>query len=161
MIQLPTEFRTQRVNTEIALKKGESVAILNAKGPGAVRSIWHLNTDNLEIEVTVDGADQPQVRMPANPFYGVMHDLKPYFINSAGIVSLPNPAPGVPGNPGCNCNMPIPFSNSCRITLHATGSQNAVTMVNWHQYAEGTTLTPYRFHAIHNRWLWAISCVIE
>jgi hypothetical protein len=150
MIQLPTEFRTQRTNTEAALKKGESVDILNVKGPGAVRSIWQLFAQNLEIEVTVDGAEQPQVRIPANPFYGIMHDLKPYFINSAGIVTLPNPAPGMPGNPGYNCYMPIPFSKSCRIRIHATDNQTVTTMVNWHQYREGTPLTPFRFHAAYN-----------
>ncbi len=149
LIQLPTDFKTQRVNTEANLRTGESVDIINVTGPGAVRSIWQLFTDNQEIEVTVDGAAQPQVRMPATPFYGIMHGLKPYFINSAGMVCLPNPAPGMPGNPGYNCSLPIPFSKSCRITIHATADTSVVTMVNWHQYQPGTPLTPFRFHAAH------------
>lgn len=150
MIQLPADFKTQRVNTEAGLKKGGSVDILNVKGPGAVRHIWQLFGRNLEIEIRVDGAKVPQVRVPAKPFYGVMHDLKPYFVNSAGFVTLPNPAPGMPGNPGYNCYMPIPFSKSCRITIHATSDQAVVTMVNWHQYKEGTPITPFRFHAQYN-----------
>ncbi len=150
MIQLPMDFRTQRVNTQVNLKKGESVEILDVKGPGAVRSIWQLFAENLEIEVTVDGAEQPQLRVPARPFYGVMLGLKDYFINSAGIVAFPNPAPGMPGNPGYNCYMPMPFSKSCSIRLHASADQHVVTMVNWHQYPEGTPLTPFRFHAVYN-----------
>lgn len=150
MIQLPMDFQTQRVNTQVNLKKGDSVDILNVTGPGAVRSIWQLFAENLEIEVTVDGAEQPQLRLPARPFYGVMLDLKDYFINSAGILAFPNPAPGVPGNPGYNCYLPMPFSKSCRIRLHATADQHVVTMVNWHQYQVGAPLTPFRFHAAHN-----------
>jgi hypothetical protein len=151
MIQLPTDFKSQRVHTMIDLKKGESVDILNVKGPGAVRHIWQLFAQNMEIEVTVDGAEQPQVRVPARSFYGVMLDLKDYFINSAGIVTLPNPAPGVPGNPGYNCFMPIPFSKSCRIRIHAVEDAGRLnTMVDWHQYKDGTPLTPFRFHAAYN-----------
>ena len=150
MIQLPTDFRSQRVHTQIDLKKGESVDILNVKGPGAVRNIWQLFAQNMEIEMTVDAAEQPQVRVPARPFYGVMLDLKDYFINSAGIVTLPNPAPGMPGNPGYNCFMPIPFSKSCRIRIHASEAGRVVTMVNWHQYQDGAPLTPFRFHAAYN-----------
>jgi len=151
MIQLPTDFKTHRVNTEIALKKGQSADILNVKGPGAVRSIWQLFADNFDIEITVDGAAIPQASVPLRPFYGIMHDLKPYYINSAGVVALPNPAPKMPGNPGYNFYMPIPFSKSCRITLRARDKATVCTMVNWHQYKKGTPITPFRFHAAHNR----------
>lgn len=150
MIQLPMDFKSQRVYTQIDLKKGESVDIMNVKGPGAVRNIWQLFAENMEIEVTVDGAEQPQARVPAKAFYGVMLDLKDYFVNSAGIVTLPNPAPGTPGTPGYNCFMPIPFSKSCRIRIHAKEAGRVVTVVNWHQYREGTPLTPFRFHAAYN-----------
>ena len=187
MIQLPTDFKAQRVNTEVYLQAqgegakpgrgllqkgdlggdwgrrgeiGSSIDILNVKGPGAVRHIWQLIPfgPDVEIEICVDGAKVPQVRMPAKPFYGIMHDLKPYFINSAGFVSLPNPTPPYPdheGYPGYSCYMPIPFSTSCRITLHAMKDQTAPvgpvsTMINWHQYKEATPITPFRFHAQHN-----------
>jgi hypothetical protein len=150
MIQLPMDFKSQRVYTQIDLKKGEFVDIMNVKGPGAVRSIWQLFADHMEIEVTVDGAVQPQARVPAKAFYGVMLNLKDYFINSAGIVTLPNAAPGIPGNPGYNCFMPIPFSKSCRIRIHAKEPGRVVTIINWHQYRVGTPLTPFRFHAAYN-----------
>ena len=65
MIQLPMDFKSQRVYTQIDLKKGEFVDIMNVKGPGAVRSIWQLFADHMEIEVTVDGTVQPQARVPA------------------------------------------------------------------------------------------------
>ncbi|MFN7333391.1 MAG: DUF2961 domain-containing protein, partial [bacterium] len=132
MIQLPMEFNSQRVVTHAVVKKGEAVDILNVKGPGAVRSFWQLFAQNLSIEITVDGADVPQVNVPSRPFFGVMHDLEDYFINSAGIVVVPNPAPGVPGTPGYNCYMPIPFRESCRISIRASEDQLVDTMVNWH-----------------------------
>ena len=133
MIQLPMEFKSQRVVTHAVVKKGQAVDILNVKGPGAVRSFWQLFAQNLSIEITVDGADVPQVNVPSRPFFGVMHDLEDYFINSAGIVVVPNPAPGVPGTPGYNCYMPIPFRELCRISIRASEDQLVDTMVNWHQ----------------------------
>ena len=150
MIQLPMEFKSQRVVTHAVVKKGQAVDILNVKGPGAVRSFWQLFAQNLSIEITVDGADVPQVNVPSRPFFGVMHDLEDYFINSAGIVVVPNPAPGVPGTPGYNCYMPIPFRESCRISIRASEDQLVDTMVNWHQYPKGTLITPFRFHAAYN-----------
>ena len=104
--------------------------ILNVKGPGAVRNIWQLFAEPMEIEITLDGAEQRQARVPAKAFYGVMLDLKDDFSNSAGIVTLPNPAPGMPGNLGDNYCMPIR-----RIRIHATeDAGRVVTVVNWHQY---------------------------
>jgi hypothetical protein len=150
MIQLPMDFKSQRVVTHAVVKKGEAVDILNVKGPGAVRSFWQLFAQNLSIEITVDGAKIPQVNVPSRPFFGVMHNLEDYFINSAGIVVVPNPAPGVPGTPGYNCYMPIPFSKSCQISIRASEDQLVDTMVNWHQYPKGTPITPFRFHAAHN-----------
>lgn len=150
MIQLPMEFKSQRVVTHAVVRKGESVDILNVKGPGAVRSLWQLFAQNLSLEITVDGAEVPQVNVPSRQFFGVMHNLEDYFINSAGIVVVPNPAPGVPGTPGYNCYMPIPFSESCRISIRASEDQLVDTMVNWHQYPEGTSITPFRFHAAYN-----------
>jgi hypothetical protein len=175
LIQLPADFKTYRVSTDSMIKAGGSVDILNVRGPGAVRHIWQIWGQGQEIEICVDGAKVPQVRMPTGPFYGIMHDLEPYVINSAPFVVLPNKLAVLPGKPGYNCYLPIPFSKSCRITLHAASAKEAIARTNWHsksgwiiskdesrcqmeaiaavdwhQYKDGTPITPFRLHAEHN-----------
>ena len=61
----------------------------------------------------------------------------------------------MPGVPGYNLFLPIPFSRSCRIRLHlpAAGERRVSTMVDWQQYDAGTELTPYRLGAQHHRYL--------
>ena len=50
-------------------------------------------------------------------------------------------------NPGFNTFLPIPFSKSCRITLHNPPNRHGVGMVDWHKYEKGAPLTPLRLHA--------------
>ncbi len=161
MIQLPTDFRTRRENTQAPAKAGGSVDLFNAKGPGCVRHIWFLflqdeKYEGAEIEIRVDGATEPQVRVPVRVFFGLMHDFEAYHIASPGMVVLPNFTvdndPLIPkkASPGGNCYLPIPFTKSCRISLHSPKDQLGVSMVDWHQYPENVKLTPFRFYAQHH-----------
>lgn len=160
MLSFPTDFKSRRAVTNVPLKAGQPVVMLDAKGPGCVRHIWRLimNEDiprNVEIEILVDGADKPQVRMPMDVFCGIMLGFDYYHISSAGMVVVPNftvtndPLISKKATPGVNCYLPIPFSKSCRITLHAKTDTFAFGMVDWQQYPDGTKLTPFRFCAVH------------
>jgi hypothetical protein len=140
MIQLPTRFSTQRVNIDKGFNG--STEIVNIEGPGCIRHIWLLYGKNRRLEINVDGANVSQINLPQEPFFGIMHDLKPYFIDCAAYTVLPNPGFG---DPGYNLWLPIPFAKSCRITMHGSGS--VAGMVDWHQYDKGTEITPYRLHA--------------
>ena len=160
MIALPAQFRSRRQVTNVrpeAIPESNCVEILDVAGPGAVRHIWLLHGTGRRLEITVDGATEPQVDVPFDPFFGVMHDLKPYPVDCAAYTVLPNfHTPGVPGTPGYNLFLPIPFSRSCRIRLHLPPGleQRAVsTMVDWQQYDAGTDLTPFRLGAEHHRYL--------
>lgn len=155
MIQLPMKFKSQRTNTFADKKSGlkEYYDILDVKGCGCVRSAHLLFAEGRRLEITVDGAEVPQVDMPMKPFFGIMHDLTPYPVDSPAYSVLPNyETPGVPGNPGYNLYLPIPFSKSCRIRLYleeANQDRGVYTMVDWHEYEDDAPLTPFRLHAEH------------
>ena len=159
MIQLPMKFRSRRHTTNVRrdpAAEGFSVDILNVEGCGCVRHIWFLFGAGRRLEITVDGADTTPIDVPFKPFFGIMHDLTPYPVDNAAYTVLPNyHTPKMPGSPGYNLFLPIPFSRSCRITLHIadTAPEKAVsTMVDWHQYAPATPLTPFRLYAEHHRY---------
>ena len=116
MIALPTQFTSQRVNSDRRIPAEGFVNVADLRGPDCVRHVWFLPGDDVRLVIHVDGAPRPQVDMPLKAFFGVMHGLEPYFVDCAAYTVLPNPAPGMPGTPGYNLYLPIPFSQSCRIT---------------------------------------------
>ena len=85
-----------------------------------------------------------------------MHDLTPYPVDNAAYTVLPNyHTPKMPGSPGYNLYLPIPFSRSCRIRLHLdqdAPEKGVSSMVDWHQYDRDAPLTPFRLGAEHNRY---------
>jgi len=145
MISLPTRFSTQRVNFDKGFRS--SVEIANLEGPGCIRHIWLLRGKGRRLEIHVDGAEKSQIDVPVKAFFGVMHDMDPYFIDCAAYTVLPNPASGMEGSPGYNLWLPIPFEKSCRITIHHADRSKITAMIDWHKYEKGTPLTPYRLHA--------------
>ena len=88
ILQLPTQFRTRRTIANIETKPNTSVDVLNVKGPGCVRHLWFVfaekDIDDLEIEITVDGSEKSQVRMPFRSFFGVLLGFEDYHLSNAG-----------------------------------------------------------------------------
>ncbi len=159
LIALPTTFTSRREKKEVRLDKSGFAELANINGPGCIRHVWFLtinNRDKLTLEITVDGADEPQVRAPLNSFFGVMQERDPYFVDCAAFAVLPNPEAAkkdalIPGTPGYNLFLPIPFSTSCRILVRGNEGAFLGTVVDWHRYEAGTPLTSYRLHAEHKR----------
>ncbi len=162
MIALPTRFTSRRVNSYRHISDGNSFDLANLKGPGCIRHIWICwpslkpkDAKVVRLEINVDGVEKSQVDVPLKSFFGVMHGMDGYFIDCAAYTVLPNPAAGKLYNdrgatqPGYNLYLPVPFSKSCRITLHNPVNNHAVAMVDWHQYDKDTPLTPYRLHVDH------------
>ena len=160
LLQLPTNFRARRTSANLDMAPGKSVEIFNATGAGCVRHLWFVfgekNIEDLSIEITVDGAAEPQVRMPFRSFFGALLGFEDYHIDSAGLANFPNftitndvhiPSKA---SPGWNLYLPIPFSKGCRIVLHAASAKNGGGMIDWQQYRDGVKLTPLRFHAQRN-----------
>ncbi|MFM7034629.1 MAG: DUF2961 domain-containing protein [Planctomycetia bacterium] len=133
---------------------------MNVTGPGCLRKLWFVFAEkdlaDLDIEITVDGADTPQVRMPFRSFFGTMLNFEEYHIQSAGLVTFPNFTvtndPQIPAkaSPGWNLRLPVPFSTGCVIRLHGKSPKHGAAMVDWQQYPTGVDLTPLRFHAQHH-----------
>ena len=159
MIQLPMKFRSRRQATNVRRDPdadGYCVDILEVEGAGCVRHIWLLFGAGRRLEIMVDGAAAPQIDLPQKPFFGIMHDLTPYPVDNAAYTVLPNyHTPKMPGSPGYNLYLPIPFSRSCRIRLHLdqdAPEKGVSSMVDWHQYDRDVPLTPFRLGAEHNRY---------
>ena len=76
LLQLPTDFRARRTSANLNLIAGQPVEIFNATGAGCVRHMWFVfgdkAIDDLSIEITVDGAAEPQTRMPFRSFFGAL-----------------------------------------------------------------------------------------
>lgn len=159
LVALPTSFASRRDKKEIRLDKTGVAELANINGPGCIRHIWFLtinNLDKLTLEITVDDEKTPQVRAPLNSFFGVMQEREPYLVNCAAFTVLPNPAaskkdPLIPGTPGYNLFLPIPFRKSCRILVRGKEGAFLGTVVDWHKYPLNTPLTPFRLHAEHRR----------
>lgn len=94
LLQLPTNFRARRTTVNARLTAAQPVEIFNATGAGCVRHMWFVfgekNIEDLSIEITVDDAAEPQVRMPFRSFFGALLSFEDYSINSAGLVNFPN-----------------------------------------------------------------------
>jgi hypothetical protein len=152
LIQLPVDFKSYRQNTNNVLEPGGYYNLLDVKGPGCVRSIWFLYAEYKRIVICADGVTQ--VDMPADVFFGTLLGKEPYLMNSAALISMPNDMVkkdfGGGGEPGYTCYLPIPFQDSCSIRIYETQKKGMSAMVNWHKYADGTSITPYRLHVAHN-----------
>ena len=111
LIQLPAEYDSHRTTKRFDPKSGQGEEILNVKGPGCVRHFWITATspERLQIEITYDGADKPQINMRMHHFFGVLLNQKAYRIESAPIKLLPKS--------GFNSYFPIPFQKSCKIEI--------------------------------------------
>ena len=161
LLQLPADFRARRSTAKRHLTTGQPVEIFNATGPGCIRHMWFVfgdkSIEDLSIEITVDGAAEPQVRMPFRSFFGALLGFEDYHINSAGLANFPNFTVTndvkIPpkASPGWNIYLPIPFSNGCRIVLQTDSKKGEYGgMIDWQQYPDGVKLTPLRFHAQRN-----------
>jgi hypothetical protein len=144
LIQLPATFDSHRSTKRVNLAKGQDYKLIDVKGPGCVRHFWITTTapDELELEITCDGAVQAQVKTKMHRFFGVLLGKEPYRIESAPIQLLPRN--------GYNSYFPIPFQSSCQIVLRNTAQKGAAmwSMVDWQKYDSNVKLTPYRLHAL-------------
>ena len=118
MIRLPATFRSRRIQTFADKNTGleSHYDIMDVEGCGCVRHISTYYAIGRRLEICVDGAQYAQVDMPQKPFFGIMHDLTPYVVDTPAYTVIPNyETPNMPGNPNYNLYLPIPFSKSCRI----------------------------------------------
>jgi len=129
------------------LARGETLAILEADGPGEVRHVWitmatpeayHLK--KVVLRMYWDGERDPSVEAPIGDFFGL--GLGTYTVfHSALVVVAPDKA--------LNAYFPMPFSRHARITVTNEGSQDITDFywnIDWVTLPSLPPATAY-FHA--------------
>ena len=100
-----------KVNPFIEIKSGETIAIAEIDGPGAIQHIWMTPTGNWRFSILRfywDDEQEPSVEVPVGDFFGMA------FNEYAQLNSL-----AVTVNPGSafNCYWKMPFRKKCKITM--------------------------------------------
>jgi hypothetical protein len=134
------------------LPAGQTITLLDAKGPGMVTHIWTTIADNeyawprlLRLRVYYDGAKKPSVDTPLGDFFACGHGLE-RDINS---MMVRNTSQGR----ARNCYWKMPFLKGCRITLSNEGAERAwltYFQVDWRKYKSLPKDTMY-FHALYRQ----------
>ncbi len=107
-----------KVRPCISIKAGETAALADIAGPGAIQQIWMTPTGNYRfsiLRIYWDGEATPSVECPIGDFFASAYTNFQVF---RPLVSLP-----VCVNPGnaFNCYWEMPFRKHCRITLENVG----------------------------------------
>ena len=120
-------------------------------GPGCIKHIWvtlkHplrsvMANRKMLIRIFFDGSPTPHVEGPIGDFFGVMHGVDYYDVNT--------PFLSVKEYSGYNCYFDMPFAGSARIELETGPEGNHCYMqVDWHRYPDQSMREKRRFCA---RW---------
>lgn len=101
----------------LSIVRGETVTLLDVKGPGCVTHIW-FTLASIEafflrkavLKIYWDGEEQPSVNVPVGDFFGIGHSQTRTY-SSLPMVMAPSDGSGL------NCYLPMPFSNGARIEV--------------------------------------------
>lgn len=156
LLSHPSTYRSRRYHASLKeLKKGRA-PVFEATGPGCIKTMWFCianiveKPETVRIEIYADDDDTPKVDMHLFHFFGIFLDRYPYRVDCAAFQVLPRYiGPRAASGFGFTSFIPIPFSKSCIVYLRNNDDSPVYGGVyaDWHQYPEGTALTPYRLHA--------------
>ena len=150
-LNLPPSPIPDRVSFTGPLPANQRTTYAELDGPGCIQHIWVVlaRPERLPfasrkaiIRIYFDDEPEPYVEAPVGDFFGVMHGLGWYPIDSHFL--------SVKAWIGYNCYFPMPFARSARIEFEAGPEENrAYLQVDWHRYPGQTLHEPRRFCA---RW---------
>ena len=148
VIDLPSTAVADRVSLVRTLEAGQRVTYAALEGPGCIRHIWvtagreNLAGRGVLIRIYFDDESEPYVEAPLGDFFGVMHGLPWYPLNT--------PYLSVKAQSGYNCYFPMPFAKSAQVEFEGGNRSYPIfLMVDWHRYPGQTLEEPKRFCA---RW---------
>jgi hypothetical protein len=105
---------------------GQSINLVDINGSGSIRRIWLTFSDrspemlrSLRIDMYWDGSDKPAVSAPIGDFFGIGLGKRMPFENA--LFSDPE-------GRSFNCNIPMPFKESARITLTNESEKDLVAI---------------------------------
>ena len=150
-LHLPQNPIPDRVSITEALPANTRKSYAQLDGPGCIRHIWvalahpqrlAMSSRKAVIRIYFDEEPVPHVEAPVGDFFGVMHGLGFYPIDSHFL--------SVKAWNGYNCYFPMPFARSARIEFEAGPEGNQLFLqVDWHRYPGQALTEPRRFCA---RW---------
>lgn len=134
-------------------KKGETVTLMDVKGPGVIQHIWIVSEGEWKghgrqciLRFYWDGEETPSVEVPLTDFFAIGHD------RFAAVNSLPvvvNPASAL------NCFWPMPFRKSARVTFTNESQRDLGLLAFQITYAE--TEVPADAGYFHAQWRRAVT----
>ena len=153
-LQLPERFTPARVTTSKSLPPDTPVTLAQLEGPGCIRRIFAATVRRptpahqrqIILRMFWDGADTPAVEAPLGDFFGQLHGLPPYALDSRYLTTQ--------FHAGYTATFPMPFQHGARIEVEAgPGVEDAgiVMQIDWHAYPSESPPTPLRFHAQFRR----------
>lgn len=127
---------------------GETLTLLNERGPGEISHIWITIASNeqhhlkkMVLRMYWDGEQTPSVEAPVGDFFGL--GLGEYFLYQSIPLS-------VGADKALNCFFPMPFQRRARITLTNEGSERADAVywnIDFRAYRQPLPSDTLYFHA--------------
>ena len=153
-LTLPDRVAPSRTLGAITLQMGKPSLLADLDGPGCIRRIWFAMSRRstpealrqMILRVRWDDAEIPAVEVPLPDFFGLLHGVPHYPLNSRYLISQTRT--------GVTSFFPMPFSRRARIEVEggpAAEGQSLVWHVDWHRYNNDALTEPMRFHAQFRR----------
>ncbi len=161
-LDLPANPVSDHVALTRSLAAGKTATYASLDGPGCIKRIWItlsrpvgsgrslapdskptrlMQTRKIILRIYFDGAQTPNVEAPIGDFFGVMHGLDYFPVNTPFI--------SVKEHNGYECFFEMPFAKSARLELvNAPDASNSVYLqVAWHRYPDQEMKEKRRFSA--------------
>jgi hypothetical protein len=142
-----------KVRPFVKPKAGETVTIMDVKGPGVIQHIWMATEgdwkDNGRASILRfywDGETTPSIEVPLTDFFAVGHELFAP-VNSLAVIVNPKSA--------LNCFWPMPFRQSARITFTNDSARDLGLLTYQVTYSE--TQVPANAAYFHAQWRRAVT----
>ena len=153
-LNLPDRFVPNRVLTHQDLPRGQPMTLADLEGSGCIRRIFVAtvrrpspgNQRQTVLRMFWDGSDTPAVEAPLGDFFGQLHGLPPYPLNSRYLISQ--------AHAGYTATFHMPFARGVRIEAEAgpdVDPPRIILFVDWHAYPDDSLQEPLRFHAQFRR----------
>jgi len=150
-LDLPERAVADRVAITRGIGPGRRETWAELDGPGCIRHIWmtlqhpksrSMANRKMILRIYFDDAEAPHVEAPVGDFFGVMHGIDWYDINTELL--------SVKAWSGYNCYFPMPFARKARLELETGPDAGHVYLqLDWHRYPGQEMKEPRRFCA---RW---------
>jgi hypothetical protein len=153
-LDLPTQFAPVRVLGSTSLEPGRASVLADLEGPGCIRRLSVTLARNstpqqrrqLILRAFWDGSERPAVEAPIGDFFGVLHGVERYPLDSRYLVTQ--------SQTGHTAYFPMPFGQSGRLEVEIGPDVPASPIywqIDWQRYPQGALQEPYRFHAKFRR----------